>query len=177
MRLRRESLQPLFILDYNNPLYSDDGGFYSAIQTPDNISGFAKLAAAAVQHFNYLDPIWEIYSEPTQSQYWNPVNALAYTSLAMAAINRIRDTVLDATVIAPALGNADNMTENDYLFLEQTFEGGLLNHVDAVSVHPYQQQNPEGTFKEYQLVGDLIKKHSPHRPVPILVSEHGFSDN
>src|SRR5206468_6291427 len=59
------------------------------------------------------------------------------------------------------------------------FKAGLLEYWDAVSVHPYGQEPPEGRAEQYRSLRLLIDKHKPlakaDKPIPILSGEWGYS--
>jgi hypothetical protein len=64
----------------------------------------------------------------------------------------------------------------DLKFLEACFKGGLLQHWDAVSVHPYRQSNPETASEEYRQLRLLIRKYAPPgKTIPIISGEWGYS--
>ena len=121
------AMRILFILDYGNPLY-DDG---KAPATDDARAAFVQFAAEAARHFAGKNVVWEIWNEPNLAQFWKPApDPAAYAQLAIATSRAVRQADPDATLIGP--GTSDFPWE----FLEETFRRGLLNEVDAISVHP-----------------------------------------
>ena len=132
--LARAGVRPMFILDYGNRLY-DHG------QSPRSDSAraaFARFAAAAARHFRGQGVIWEIWNEPNIEQFWKPEpDAQAYARLALETARAVRTADPDAVILAPG------SSELPWKFLETIFAAGLLEHIDAVSVHPYREQPPE----------------------------------
>jgi polysaccharide biosynthesis protein PslG len=166
--LARAGVRPMFILDYGNRLY-DHG------QSPRSDSAraaFARLAAAAARHFRGQGVIWEIWNEPNIAQFWKPEpDAQAYSWLALEATRAVRTADPDAVILAPG------SSELPWKFLETIFAAGLLEHIDAVSVHPYREQPPETAGADYGRLRALIARYaSPaRRLLPIVSSEWGYS--
>jgi len=166
--LSKAGARPLFILDYGNPLY--DGG--RSPFTEAGRAAFARFAAAAAAHFRGRGIIWEIWNEPNLAQFWKPQpNADDYARLAVTTAMAVRAADPDAVILAP--GSSDFPWE----FFETIFRGGVLNHVDAVSVHPYRRTPPESAASDFGRLRALIARHAPHdkRNLPIVCSEWGYS--
>lgn len=92
---------------------------------------------------------YEICNEPdlfnetgTEGQYWKPVpNAIHFSNLANGTADKIKSLQPAATVISGGVS-----VFNGYrAFLQGCFENGMLDHVDAVGLHPY-RLTPEGGF-------------------------------
>ena len=49
-----------------------------------------------------------------------------------------------------------------------------LDYVDAISVHPYREWEPESVTEDYKSLRELIKKYSS-KPIPIISGEWGYS--
>lgn len=161
-----KGIRMLFILDYGNPLYSNG----LSPHTPEDREAFAAYAGAAAAHYKGHGVIWEIWNEPNGA-FWKPEpNATDYVSLAKAASISIKAADPNAVVIGPALSRMD------YSFLEKCFSLGLLECVDAVSIHPYASSNPETVIAAYQRVSNLIRRYAPKdKQVPIVCSEWGYN--
>ncbi|HSF14844.1 MAG TPA: cellulase family glycosylhydrolase [Vicinamibacteria bacterium] len=159
-------IRVLFILDYGNDLH--ESGFPPA--TEAGRAAFASFAAAASRHFRGR-AIWEIWNEPNLPRYWaGSPDAAAYVALARAAAVEIRREDPGAWILGPSLGGSTF----DLDYLEATFALGLLEVVDAVSVHPYGASHPEAAEGFYDEVRQLIGRYAPRREVPIVVSEWGY---
>ncbi|MEN6372334.1 MAG: cellulase family glycosylhydrolase [Armatimonadota bacterium] len=165
--LDNKGIRPLFILDYTNALY--DGG--EPPTTPAGRAAFAAFAGAAAQHFKDRGIIWEIWNEPNIKTFWKPgPDPENYTELAESAYKAIKAADPQTTVAGPAASSID------IPFIEKCFAYGLLNSIDAVSVHPYRQTAPETVIPEYQQLKDLIKRYAPKgKEIPIISSEWGYN--
>ena len=160
-------IRVLFILDYGNRLY--DGGLPPT--TPSGRAAYAAFAGAAARHFRGR-AIWEIWNEPNLPQFWAGAPSPAeYVALARAAAAEIRREDRRASILGPALGGGTF----DYAYLYATFNQGLLDVVDAVSVHPYGATYPEAATAFYDQVRRQMALRAPDRDIPIVVSEWGYS--
>ena len=160
-------IRVLFILDYGNRLY--EGGLPPS--TPSGRAAFAAYAGAAARHFRGR-ALWEIWNEPNLPQFWaGTPDPAAYVALARAAAAEIRREDRQARILGPALGGGTF----DYTYLSATFNLGLLDIVDAVSVHPYGATNPEAATAFYDEVRRRIALRAPDRDVPIVVSEWSYA--
>ncbi len=183
--LEKRGLRAIYILDYSNPIYEEkvegknpltsaEQRDTASPQHPESIAAFAKWAAAAAVHFKDNRIIWEIWNEPNIS-FWKPKpNAEQYTALAVAACEAIRRAQPDATIVGPAT------SQFDWLFIETFFKSGVLQYLDAVSVHPYRspKQGPEHAAAEFQRLRGLIAKYGKddrQKNLPILSGEWGYS--
>jgi hypothetical protein len=159
-------IQLLLILDYGNELY---GGGFPPLDEPSR-AAFAAFAGAAARHFRGR-VAWEVWNEPNVPRFWvGEPDAEAYVALARAAAAAIRREDPKAWILGPALGG-DTF---DGAYLEQTLRRGLLEVVDAVSIHPYAAANPEAARPLYESVRTMIARHAPGRDVPIVVTEWGY---
>ncbi|MDQ3813396.1 MAG: glycoside hydrolase family 5 protein [Armatimonadota bacterium] len=164
--LETHKIRALFILDYSNRLY-DEG---LSPHTDEGRQAFAKWAAAAAQHFQGRGILWEMYNEPNIG-FWKPKpNVDDYVKLALAVGKAIRAATPGEAYIGPATSTID------FKFLEACFKGGLLEYWDAVSVHPYRQNDPETATEELRRLRLLIAKYAPKgKMIPILSGEWGYS--
>jgi polysaccharide biosynthesis protein PslG len=183
-RMKARGLRPMFILDFNNPRYSGKSDL-DAIDTIAEINGFKAYAVATVKHFQATyKPIWEFYNEPNRLDFWKPEpNFRQYVNLVKATVPAIRQAVPGAYIVGPALGHypypdaiPDPDDKLDYWYLERAFQTGLLEHLDAVSVHPYLLTNPEAARHVYYYLRQLIAKYKPAgKTIPVISSEWGYS--
>lgn len=164
--LAQRGIRPLFILDYGNPLYDND----LAPHTDEGRQAFARFAAAGAARFKGRGVLWELWNEPNIF-FWRPrPNVDDYMALAKVALPAVRQADPNATIIAPATSGID------LNFLERCFEQGLLELIDAVSVHPYRRQPPETVTRDYQRLRALIARYAPRgKSIPILSGEWGYS--
>src|SRR5207249_3455576 len=139
--LDKRGLRAVYILDYSNPLYEEaveskdptTGSMRKTTaspQHPESVGAFASWAAAATHHFHGRHILWEIWNEPN-IQFWSPKpDVEQYTRLALAACKAIRAAEPGATIIGPASSGFP------WKFLESFLGFGVLEYLDAVSVHP-----------------------------------------
>jgi hypothetical protein len=166
--LARAGARPLFILDYGNRLY--DGG--RSPYTEAGRAAFARYAAAAAAHFRGKGVLWEIWNEPNLAQFWKPApSADDYVRLALTTGRAVRAADPDAAILAP--GSSGFPWE----FFETVFRGGVLEQIDAVSVHPYRGGPPESAADDFGRLRALIARYAPEamRALPIVSSEWGYS--
>jgi hypothetical protein len=127
-----------------------------------------------VKHFQGRHILWEIWNEPN-GNFWSPKpNAEEYTTLALAACKAMRAADPDATIIGPASAGFP------WEFLEHFLRSGVLEYLDAVSVHPYRdpKRSPETAGTDYRRLRALIDQYAPAAKkdrVPILSGEWGYS--
>ncbi len=167
--LTKRDLRAILILDYGNPLYNTT---YS-ISTDSARQAFKNFAAAAAARYQSHRVIWEIWNEPDCVYFWNPQPSIDdYMNLVKTVIPAIKEADPKAVVIAPAVGELFA----PYTFLKDCFQRGLLNLVDAVSVHPYRPFPPESVVTDYANLRNLIKKYDSQKAdLPIISGEWGYS--
>jgi beta-xylosidase len=138
---------------------------------------FARFAKAAVTKVKGYQPMWEIWNEPNNLDFWRPhPDAAAYMQLVQLTSEAIRLADAHAPIVAPAVVTFPQQDPNAWSFLEQCFGLGLLQQVDAVSIHPYRSQVPETVTQDYQRLRTLMAHYAPAEkvPLPIYSSEWGY---
>jgi hypothetical protein len=165
--LQTRGIRILYILDYSNPLYESE----QSVRTEEGRRAFARFAAAAAARYRGRGILWELWNEPNIDGFWKPTpNADDYMALAKVVLPAIRKADPRALCGAPATSGVD------LGFLESCFRQGLLDLVDAVTVHPYRQDPPETVVADYDKLRALIKQYRPTRPgLPIISGEWGYS--
>jgi polysaccharide biosynthesis protein PslG len=154
--LQRHSLTPLLILQW-------DGEGHVA--TAAALAEFARFAGAAARR--YPAAMFELLNEPNlRGEAWPYVEPEDYARVAAVLRAAIRASAPSAQVIGPALGGGTL----DAAWLSRAFAAGLLDHVDAVSVHPYAAGSPDGAPAYYDRVRALMGRAER----PVVVSEWGF---
>ena len=182
--LDQRGLRAILILDYSHHLYEQavtsphpqTGKEHKTIaspQHPESVAAFAKWAAAAARHFQGRRVLWEIWNEPN-IHFWAPkADVRQYTTLALATAKAIREADPRANIIGPASAGFP------WEFLEACFKSGVLEYLDAVSVHPYRgpEKPPETSAGDYQKLRVLIRQYAPavKKNMPILSGEWGYS--
>ncbi|MGC8744693.1 MAG: cellulase family glycosylhydrolase [Verrucomicrobiia bacterium] len=178
--LEKRGIRPVYILDYSNPLYEDiveinEGGKIrkevASPQKPESIEAFARWAAEAARHFKGHKIVWEIWNEPNIF-FWKPKpDVQKYIALAKATVKAVKAADPQAIVIAPA------SSEFPWGFLEEMFKAGLIEELDAISVHPYRGRAPETVAADYAKLRKMIERYaSPgKRSIPIISGEWGYA--
>lgn len=97
-----------------------------------------------------------------------------YTALALATCKAVREADPQATIVGPATSGFP------WEFLETFFKSGVLEHLDAVSVHPYREysKSPETAAADYAKLRQLIDRYAPAQKqgkISILSGEWGYS--
>lgn len=164
--LEKRGIRPIFILDYSNQLYEKG----QSVVTEEGRQAFALWAATAAARYKSRNIVWELYNEPNIG-FWVPQPSVdAYMALAKEVLPAVKKADPHAICIAPASSTID------LGFLEDCFKQGLLQLVDAVSVHPYRQSAPETVIPEYARLRALIARYRPDKPnLPIISGEWGYS--
>jgi len=165
-QLTKHGIKALFILDYGNRLYEPD----SSVQSAAGRRAYAQWAAAAVTHYQGRGYLWEFWNEPNGG-FWKPApDPVAYAAMARAAAAAIRAAAPAEALLGPATSGID------FPFLTSCFERGVLADWDAVSVHPYRQNEPESVLMEYGKLAEVIRRAAPAgRDLPIVSGEWGYS--
>lgn len=182
--LEKRGLRAIYILDYSNGLYEDaitsrdpisgrERRDIAAPRKPESIAAFARWAGAAAAHLKGRRIIWEIWNEPNIG-FWKPQpNVTNYAALVEATCQAVRAADPAATIIAPAT------SEFPWSFLEPLFQRGALQHLDAVSVHPYRNysRGPETAGDDYRRLRGLIERYAPpgKSALPIISGEWGYA--
>jgi Beta-glucosidase/6-phospho-beta-glucosidase/beta-galactosidase len=182
--LDKRGIRALFILDYSHSLYEEavtsphpiTGATHrttASPQHPESVAAFARWAAASAKHFHGRHIIWEIWNEPN-GHFWAPKpDAQQYSALAIAAAKAIREAEPQATIVGPASSGFP------WEYLERFLKSGVLEYLDAISVHPYRnpKQPPETASADYKKLRDLIARYAPagKTNMPILSGEWGYS--
>ena len=164
--LAERGIRPLFILDYGNELY--DGGL--APHTDEGRRAFAAFAGAAAAHFRGKGILWELWNEPNIF-FWRPQpNAEDYVKLLKATSEALKKADPKCTLLAPALAGWD------FGFMETICKLGALEHIDAVSLHPYGASKPEDAADYYARIREILRRYAPKgKQLPLVSGEWGYS--
>lgn len=182
--LESRGLQAYFVLDYSNAIYeqtrvswvgaSPSTSYVSSPQHPLSVTAFSNWAKAAAQHFAGHNIIWEIWNEPNLATFWKlQANVAQYNTLALATCSAIKGADASATVIGPATSGFP------WDFLTSVLSSGLLNCIDAVSVHSYQTPStvPENAAADYSKLAALIAQYAPSsraNQIQMISGEWGY---
>ncbi len=159
---------PLIELDFENPLY--DGGLTPC--TDAGRTAYANYASAVLRHYGSQIKTVEIWNEFNGSFCKGPDTqdrAGSYFALLKTAHDRIKRDRPDVIVVGGGTAGIP------LPYLEKLFRLGALEHMDALSVHPYRfDRPPEGLELDLQRLNDLVRQYNHGRTMPIWVTEIGW---
>jgi len=164
--LRDLGIKPYITLDYSNPIYEKN----QAITTSYGREAFSRYVEAALNRYSNQGAIWEIWNEPNKTGFWEIQPSFEDYSLLVKEVAPLIKAH-NEYVVAPALAG---LYDEVLPWLEETFKRGLLEEVDAISVHPYRSNNPETVFNDYKKLNSLINKYTD-KYIPIFSGEWGYS--
>lgn len=178
-RSRKMGFEPLLILSYGNQFY--DGG--SQPSTEEAREAFAKYAAWTARTTKGVVNLFEIWNEWNIGAGRRPPKRFGdpqdYVSLTKITANSIKEANPTATVIGGALG--DDFP--DWRWFRQAVNLGLLDHVDAISVHLYNYSAPisrAGTqefLTRINRLNEIIREGNKGRDLPIYITEIGWPNH
>lgn len=160
------NMRSLYILSYTNYLYGEDPATYPS--SPAWQQAFVNYAVAVANNFKGKGLIYEIWNEPDNSPNPGMADPATYTALAKLVYPAMKAVDPTCTIIGPAVSNISSNTDGGATWCQKCYESGLLDAVDAVSVHPYNGiQAPEF----------FVLKSASYRGVtkPVVCSEWGVS--
>ncbi|MFB8422105.1 cellulase family glycosylhydrolase [Priestia megaterium] len=168
--MENNHLRPYLMLLYTNDLYND----HMALDNEQVKQGYVNWAAASAKRYKNKNIIWEIYNEPNGEWFWTPQenSAQNYADVVKRAAPLIRKNDPSGLVVAPALAEVEDWSLE---WLEDTFKEGILDYVDAISVHPYRTSNPETVVESYEKIRSLVAKYTT-RDIPLISGEWGYSN-
>lgn len=172
-----QGLTPVLVLGYGNPAY--DGGEKPV--TPAARQAWIRYASFVVQHFKGRVQYYELWNE------WD--NAIGethegkpedYAQLVKEAAPALRKIDADACLIAGAV--MPKSITNGFLF--KAIEAGLLNEVDALSVHTYNyyqqrfsRHTPEAWMANMRDLNVQLQTQYLAKPMPLYITEMGWPSN
>lgn len=163
--LDRSKVRPYFILDYGNDLYGE-----GSPRTPESRAAFCRWVAAAMIHYKGRGILWEMWNEPNIA-FWKPKpDVREYVALAREVGQTIRRVAPREVYVGPATSGFD------WPFLQACLDAGLLEYWDAVSVHPYRQNEPESVVDDWLRLRAMLDRAAPGRNVPMISGEWGYSE-
>ncbi|WP_194273284.1 cellulase family glycosylhydrolase, partial [Priestia megaterium] len=169
-RMKKNKIRPFLMLLYTNHLYTSN----KSLDNEQVKQAYSMWAAAAAARYKNNNIIWEIYNEPNIDTFWMPQtnSAYNYTDVVKRTAPLIKKKDPSGIVVAPALAGSGDISLQ---WLEETFRQGILEYVDAVSIHPYRTSNPESVIEDYKKLRILISKYTDKK-IPIISGEWGYSN-
>ena len=166
--LKTRGLQPHFILCYGNPLYTGTD-WMQPPRTTAAITAFGNFARAVASHYARQGMHFEIWNEEDISTYWNPPSAAEYSAMCSVAAAQFHAGDPTTPITSGGLAGMD------IGFLDGMIADGGVSDVDAIGIHPYRLEIPEG------LAGDLADMRAdlaaafPTDTPPVWSTEAGYS--
>ncbi|MBB6673447.1 OmpL47-type beta-barrel domain-containing protein [Cohnella nanjingensis] len=161
--LNQEGIHPLIILDYTNPFYDNNGLPY----TEEGIQGYANYGNELANRYGDLIPVLEVYNEYNSKADGTPSK---YYNMLKKTYETIKSGHPNTKIIGPAPSYVDIMN-----WLENLYRLGGLNHLDAVSFHPYNFPSPpEGLEQLTETYRNMIRKYNGGNDKPIWFTEDGW---
>lgn len=106
---------------------------------------------------------------------WFPCpNVTDYIALAKSVAIAIKAQWPAEIVIAPAASQGRGTDQLDVPFHTAIIASGLLDHLDALSFHPYTGHSPEAKMVEVQQLRGMLEAAGYHN-FPIIAGEWGYS--
>lgn len=147
-----------------------DGGL-----TPHTEAGYrayARYAAETVRRYGDQLSAVEIWNEYNGGFVEGPATedrVYHYTRLLRHAYAAVKSERPDLVVLGGATAGLP------FPYLEALARAGALDHLDAVSVHPYRDgENPESLETDIRRLQALLHRYRPDRNTPIWVTELGW---
>lgn len=167
-QLKKRNLKAHFILNYNNPIYSDTSHIYFGPQTTTNMLAFAQFCGEAGRHYQEQVATWEIWNEPDQTQFWQPKpNPTHFGQLFQLCADSLIATGTPAKIIPGGVFSWS------YSFIQKASENGQLMHASGLSLHPYRKGPPESITLDLNSLRFSTDSLPPAQPV--FISEWGYS--
>ncbi|NYH27173.1 glycosyl hydrolase family 5 [Paraburkholderia bryophila] len=153
--LAARGLGALFILGYGNDLY----GPHQPPTTPLQLAGFSRYVHESVSRYRDADVRFEVWNEEDSKSFWlTEPSPAAYGQLLNTALRAAKSANPDAVV---AMGGVQQVNRDFIRAVGNVWQV----EPDAVSVHPYRQEEPESVFSDYR---HLSQDLAAYRKVPAI---------
>lgn len=148
--LSSKGLDISIMIEGVNSSYCDPGPETPAIVSDAEYhAAWINFIEAVVTRYGDKVKRWEIGNEEDSDQYWKPAaDPAAYSAFLISTSQKIRSIQPDAFIIMGGVTLFPSDEDGYYgsrEFLAACFDEGVLDHVDAVGIHPY-RSIPEFVF-------------------------------
>ena len=150
-----------------NLIFDTDNPFYGKA-TAQIVQPFTNYTVACTKHFAGTGILWEMINEPDISGL--PV--ADYMTLEHSAAQAIRSATPDEWLLGPSVSSISIQSVKDYF--KACLDAGILNDVDAVTVHPYIHDTPETIAVPFSATRALINSYLGGSAKPLFASEWGY---
>lgn len=127
-------------------------------------TAFSNYVHATVRRYSGKGIMWEIWNEP-------PSTMTYYLTLVQVVSPIIRQYDPSGLILAPTI---DSLNASSITRLGDYMTDGLLDYIDAISIHNYQASVPESGTSNYNAVRDLLGSHN-RKNFPIVCTEWAYS--
>lgn len=161
-------IEPLITLSFANPFY--DQGF--SPYTAAGRKAFADYAIAVLDQYRGQIKAVEIWNEYNGSFASGPATKdrpFYYTEMLKTAYSAIKEKYPEVMV----LGASTVLIPLPYI--EDLFEHGALDYMDAISIHPYRAR-PNGVAKEIRALQALMRTYGQAKPIYVTEFGRAFDD-
>lgn len=180
---KKYNIHPLVILDYGNKNYNA-GGYPTSEQ---DIKAFAEYAKWVATRYKGKVLYYEIWNEWTVGTGMKGKGDIPpsdiYLKLVKETSFAIKSVDASAKVLAgsmnPISPKGRRLGISDTVWFNQLIDGGILNYIDGISIHPYSflnadksLRNPESNIKKIDDFYNSIKHKNP-KAIPIYITEIG----
>ena len=167
--LKTHGLEAHFILCYGNPVYTGSPWLHPPLTTAA-IVAYGNFARAAAAHYAGQNVRFEVWNEPDNPTYWkSQPRADEFATMCRAGVAQIRLGDPAAQVATGGLAGVD------LPFLDATAAAGGLRGADAIGVHPYRFESPEGFSNDLLDVRSHLARAFAGHPPPVWSTEAGYS--
>lgn len=166
--LAAHHIKPFIIFSYTNPNYDNNSTPY----TDEGRQGFANYGKAIVERY---DTEWvEVYNEfniAFGDRGDGPADSRPdyYFELLKTTYETVKAADPDTVVVGAATAGVP------WEWLEELFQLGGLDYMDALSIHPYRYPGePEGLVQDLEQLQDLVKTYNNGQMKPVWITELGW---
>ena len=149
-------VQPWVCLCYGNPVYGSEILLGSKIFNDEkSMAAWCKYVEATVSRYKNVVTEWEVWNEPSRTQFKE------YANLLIRTAETIRKVQPDAVILGFSLSNvgAGNLD-----FAKDVFEilksNNKLELIDNLTYHPY-SRNPDDSYPGVQKLKSLVDSYNP----------------
>ena len=167
--LKQHGLQAHFILCYGNPVYTGTPWLQPPLTTIA-VAAFGNFARAAAERYAGQGARFEVWNEPNNPTYWgNRPKAAEFGALCRVAAGQLHVGDPAAQAATGGLAGVDPS------FLDATVAAGGMSGADAIGIHPYRFEAPEGFSVDLLDLRTRLAQAFPNRPPPVWSTEAGYS--
>ncbi|WP_244831471.1 glycosyl hydrolase family 5 [Caballeronia sp. TF1N1] len=156
--LSARGLGALFILGYKHYAFSPDQPPTSVVQ----LSAFSTYVHMAAYRYRNAPVRFEVWNEEDDEKYWlAPPSPRAYRTLLETAVTTAKSANPRAIVATGGVQQIDRAFIRAVGDMSATArQAGKPLGPDAVSVHPYRQQNPETVLDDYRVLREDLNGYT-----------------